>query len=99
MSTQLQTAFIVLLIGMGTVFLVLFLIVQIGQLLIKLVNKYSANPPRKVSRSSIQDNAFQKNNPSINPAKLAAITAAINITTNGQASIIKVERMGPTSPN
>lgn len=81
MEPELSTAFTLLLIGMITVFIVLLLVVLTGNLLITLTNKYSPSATLiKVSPSTP------------NRQQLAAITAAVEVFTNGAGRIEKIEK-------
>ena len=78
MGDNLESALSLLLIGMITVFIVLALVVAIGNLLINIINRYFAEAPSQ--------NA-------INPKKLAAISAAVDIVSEGKAHIQKIEKL------
>lgn len=81
MESQITTALSLLGIGMVTVFLVLFLVVSSGNLLIILVNKLSKDeaPPAKAA--------------SIDPNELVAITAAVEAFTQGKGRITNIEKI------
>ena len=86
MSENLYTAFLLFIVGMITVFSILFLVVLTGQVLIRLVNRFSSNAaishkptPRLISKT-------------IAPAKLAAIIAAVEIVSDGRAQIQKIKK-------
>lgn len=81
MEPTISSALSLLLIGMITVFLVLFLVVVTGNLLIRLVNRF------------VSEELAQPSPASIEPNKLAAITAAIETITQGKGKITKVEKL------
>jgi len=76
MEGDLSTALSLLAIGMITVFIVLFLVVVTGKRLIRLVNKLN----------------FSENGDAITPSKIAAITSAVEVYTEGKGKITKIER-------
>lgn len=81
MATEnLQTALIVLAIGMITVFIVLGLVVLTGQLIIKVVNSLHQDRHSSDTASS-----------SIPAPHVAAITAAVEQISRGKAIIQKIE--------
>lgn len=83
MSDEYALAFKLLGVGMITVFLILFLVVAFGNIIISVVNKYF--PEAEKVLSSQPDKG-------INRKKLAAITAAVNIVTKGKGKITKIEK-------
>ncbi len=88
MSEDLQTAFILLGVGMITVFVVLSLVVLTGRGLISIVNRYFTTP-------SIIPPAEHP----ITPKKIAAISAAVEIFTQGQGSIQHIRPIDPHPKN
>lgn len=82
MATEnLETAFIVLAIGMITVFVVLGLVVLTGQLLIKIVNAlHKETEPAPASPAGIPS------------THIAVITAAVAQLSEGKASVLKIEK-------
>jgi oxaloacetate decarboxylase gamma subunit len=89
MSPDIQTAFSLLLIGMLSVFVILFLVVSAGRLLIYVVNTYFPNTADEGSLG-IPKTIYKPR--SINRKKLAAITAAVDQVTQGRGKIITIER-------
>ena len=78
---NLETALIVLAIGMITVFIVLGLVVLTGQLLIKIVNALQSEaPPAPAAATSIPS------------THIAVITAAVAQLSEGKASVVKIEK-------
>jgi oxaloacetate decarboxylase gamma subunit len=89
MTTDIQTALTLLLIGMLAVFTILALVVLSGRGLIALVNKYS---PEKVAQPiEIPKSAFRPRR--ISRKKLAAITAAVDQTTHGMGRITEIKKL------
>ena len=84
---NLETAFLLMVVGMATVFVILLIVIYLGKLLISLVNKYApeeAVPAKQVSSQS----------PVPVPGTiLAAITAAVNVVTQGKGKVTKVEKL------
>lgn len=79
-STTIQTALSLLGIGMITVFLVLFLVVQTGNILIGVVNRFVPDKPVTVKSAQLDQE------------EVAAITAAVEIFTMGKGRITNIER-------
>ena len=89
MSAELQTALLLLVVGMITVFIILSLVVLTGRTLIWVVNKYFS-PEEKIAYEYtvpfVEDDVLYKK-------KLAAIAAAVEIATGGKGKIVKIEKM------
>jgi len=83
MTDPLNEALVLLVIGMTTVFVVLFLVVQTGNFLIFFVNKFSKNLPENKGSGDFS---------TIEPAKLAAISAAVNVFTKGKGKITSITK-------
>jgi oxaloacetate decarboxylase (Na+ extruding) subunit gamma len=81
MATALQLMFI----GMLTVFLILLLVVVIGNLIVRFVNKY-------VHESVIVQKSNNVELQAIEPRKMAAIVSAVQIVTNGRGKVVKVDK-------
>lgn len=81
---NLETALLLMAVGMTTVFAILLIVIYLGKLLIYLVNKYAPEEVIPVKKTS---------GPAPIPANiLAAITAAVNVVTSNKAKIVKVEK-------
>ncbi len=80
MENEISQALTLLGIGMITVFVVLSLVVVVGNLLIRIVNRLAPlqEAPSKTSE--------------ISNAKIAAITSAVDLITGGKGRITKIER-------
>ncbi|WP_321287385.1 OadG family transporter subunit [uncultured Sunxiuqinia sp.] len=74
-------------IGMITVFLILSLVVLIGNLIIRFVNKYLPEEvSKKVQQVTIQATDF-------NRKKVVAIVSAVKIVTEGKGQVTKIEKL------
>lgn len=82
---EIEKAIELMLIGLTVVFINLYLVVLIGKLIIKFVNRYIP----EIQESSVGTTS----SPKINTKKLAAITSAVNIVTLGKGRIRKVEKI------
>ena len=90
MEAPLQQAVLVMAIGMATVFLVLFMVTVTGKVLIWAVNTFATEEkgPRMMSRIT-----RPRRKKTGEPAKLAAIIAAVDAATGGQGKIERIERI------
>lgn len=86
MTQAIRDALELLLVGMTTVALVLGLVVLAGRLLIQLVNRTSPGGPGKKAPPSSSSS-------SLDPALVAVITAAVDVSTAGQGSIQKIDSL------
>ncbi len=84
MESTLSNAFSILLIGMTTVILILGLVVVVGNILIRIINRYWALP-ESVSK------VIEKTG-TIPSGTLAAIVAAVDTVTGGKGKITKIEK-------
>jgi oxaloacetate decarboxylase gamma subunit len=73
-------------IGMLTVFVILFLVVLIGNVIIKFVNRYLPEAPKPVRKIAAATQA------AISPSKMAAIVSAVQIVTGGRGKITSIEK-------
>ena len=74
-------------VGMITVFIILSLVVLIGNLIIRFVNKYL---PEEIG-SKIQKAADKAEE--FNRKKVAAIVSAVKIVTEGKGRVTKIEKL------
>ena len=89
MNVDLQTALLLLFVGMITVFVILALVVFTGKLLIWIVNKYFSEEDRldyDYRAPYLEDNVIDKK-------KLVAIAVAVEVVTQGRGQITQVERV------
>ncbi len=96
MNSDLQYAFLVLLVGMITVFVVLTLVVLTGRTLIFLVNKYGPVS----GKTAIKNRDFKPLLPSSSSTKsgipkkqLAAILSTVEIVTHGKGKVTNIEKI------
>jgi oxaloacetate decarboxylase gamma subunit len=82
---NIQDALFLLLIGMIMVFIVLWLVVGLGNLLIRLTNRYAKDDKDIQSLSGV-------GRTDKNPKKIAAIIAAVDIATQGQGKINSINK-------
>ena len=92
MNDALQEAAMLLAIGMITVFLILFLIVGLGNLLIRIVNRFfpektASTPPLTPSESPPETLHRMR------PAQLTAIVAAVQTITRGQGKVSNIQKV------
>lgn len=82
MSEELNTALMLMGIGMITVFFVLLCVVITGKILISFVNKFV--PLTEVASSKTAE---------ISSAKVAAITSAVEVFTKGKGTITNIKKL------
>jgi len=93
MNENLQEAFIILAVGMITVFAILSLVVFTGRILIKITNKYA---PPEIAKVNISNNPIPQVSPppnTIDKKKLAAIIGTVDHLTHGKGRIEKIEKI------
>lgn len=84
---NLETALLLMVVGMSTVFIILLIVIYLGKLLISIVNKYA--PAEEVPIKQQQAKAPTP----ISGQILAAITAAVNVVTQGKGKVVKIEKL------
>lgn len=83
---NLNTAILLMIVGMTTVFAILLIVICLGKALIALVNKYA--PEEVVPAKS------GAGGPAPVPGNiLAAISAAVTVVTQGKGKVAKVEKI------
>lgn len=83
---NLNTALLLMVVGMATVFAILLIVINLGKALIALVNKYAPEEAAPVKASA--------NVPAPVPGNiLAAINAAVTVVTQGKGKVAKVEKI------
>ena len=83
---NLETALLLMVVGMATVFAILLLVIYLGKLLISLVNKYAPEEQHLVKHGAIVSAPIPGN-------IVAAITAAVNVVTQGKGKVTKIEKI------
>jgi oxaloacetate decarboxylase gamma subunit len=83
MNTGLQ----LMLVGMGTVFCVLALVVATGKVLILCVNRFQPGATAAVGDSGVPLSGDASG------SKIAAITGAVDVITGGKGRITHIERL------
>ena len=86
MEQNIGNAFSIMLVGMATVFLILWLVVIIGNVIIRLTNKYFLG----VEPLKVQNTQAVRKAPT---GKIAAIVAAVDIVTNGKGQVTKITKV------
>jgi oxaloacetate decarboxylase gamma subunit len=84
MATSISSALTLMVIGMITVFLVLLLVYFTGNILIRVINQWLPEPTSIVKSSGTEG---------IDTKKIAAISAAIELFSEGKARITKIEKI------
>lgn len=85
--SEMGIAFQLLGVGMVTVFIILALVVILGDLIIRFVNKFMPEMEKVAVAKTTSTNS------EINPKKMAAIVSAVNKVTDGTGRVIKVEKL------
>lgn len=73
-------------VGMITVFIILSLVVVVGSLIIRFVNRYI---PVEAAVISVAKNKNQ----GVNAKKVAAIVSAVKIVTSGKGKVTNIEKI------
>ncbi len=83
---NLNVAFLLMVVGMATVFAILLIVIYLGKGLIALVNKYAPEEAAPAKPAT--------NGPAAIPGNiLAAISAAVTVVTQGKGKVSKVEKI------
>lgn len=86
MEQNLGNAISIMLVGMATVFLILWLVVIIGNSIIRITNRYiNVSGSANVQNTNIELTT-EKN-------KIAAVVAAVDIVTNGKGHVTKITKV------
>lgn len=93
MNENLQEAFIILAVGMITVFAILSLVVFSGQILIRITNRYAPPQIAKAKVSNHSSSPISPTSNSVNKKKLAAIIGTVEHLTHGKGRIEKIEKL------
>jgi oxaloacetate decarboxylase gamma subunit len=77
-----------MLIGMITVFVVLCLVVLMGGLMIRIVNRFAPNEVPGLSSSSTPTSALSHQ-------QIAVLTAAVSVVTHGKGKVVSITKLSP----
>lgn len=83
---KLLEALQLMIIGMSTVFSVLLLVILLGNLLIRVINKYIPEEESKISNT-------ENKSTSIDPSVVQAIQVAVAKMTKGKGKVEKIEKI------
>ena len=83
--SNIEVALQLLGVGMVTVFLILFLVVFIGNTIIRFINKYLPEAEKPAPSAITPTSA-------IDPRKVSAIVASIQQVTNGKGKVVNIEK-------
>ncbi len=82
MEHSLSDALSVLAVGMITVFFILTLVVVVGNLIVRITNKFWSEPEKENGGSA-----------GLSPNKLAAIIAAVAAVTKGKGKVTNINKL------
>ncbi len=85
---NLNEAISLLLVGMITVFVILSLVVFIGNMVIRLTNRFLPVETITTKKTIVSGKAAPSN-----PAKIAAVIAAVEAITGGKGRIDKIDKL------
>lgn len=89
---NIETGFLLMAVGMTTVFAILLIVINLGKGLIMLVNKYA--PEEIVVKKQIATSTGAKTQPGgANNQTTAAIVSAISVLTGGNGKVTKIEKI------
>ena len=89
---DIDTGFLLMVVGMTTVFIILLIVINLGKGLIFLVNKYAPEEivakkqPSAVTRPMVSTG-------NLSNQETAAIVAAVSMATQGKGKVVKVEKI------
>lgn len=86
MSENFLEALTLMAVGMLTVFVILLLVVVLGNAIIMFVNRFFPETESKLSNNSPPGQVDRKH--------LAVIAAAVSVVTGGRGRVLKVEKEG-----
>ena len=83
--SNIQTALLLMVVGMVTVFIILLIVIGLGKALIAFVNKFVPEEEAPAKKA---------HGPAPIPSNvLAAISAAVSVVTQGKGKVAKVEKI------
>lgn len=87
---NIETGFLLMAVGMTTVFAILLIVINLGKGLIVLVNKYA--PEEVIVKKQIAPKR-QATTSGIPSQTTAAIVSAISMVTGGKGKVVKIEKL------
>ena len=81
---NIEYALMLMVVGMATVFVILLVVINLGRLLITLVNKFAPEEAQKKSSVAV---------PTVDAGAMDAIKAAVDILTAGKGQVVKIEKL------
>lgn len=93
MSPEVNTALVVLMVGMITVFIILGLVVLTGHFLIKTVNTFFPAPIIEIAKGSERINQSASSTKKVSKPTVAAIVTAVDLFTSGKGKVNKIEKL------
>lgn len=81
---NIEYALMLMVVGMATVFVILLVVINLGKLLITLVNKFAPEEAQKKSSVTV---------PTVDAGAMDAIKAAVDILTAGKGQVVKIEKL------
>lgn len=84
-----EVGILLLSVGMTTVFVILLIVIYLGKGLTILVNKYA---PEEIAAIKQPPTHSSGSNQALSDTTLAAIVAAVGITTEGKGKVVKVDK-------
>ena len=87
MNEEFNTGLTLLVVGMLTVFIILALIVLLGKILIRLVNRYFPGENANNAQES------RGGTSTVDRKKLAAIVGAVDVITKGEGHVASIKKL------
>ena len=81
---NIEYALMLMVVGMATVFVILLVVINLGKLLITLVNKFAPEEAQKKASVAV---------PTVDAGAMDAIKAAVDILTAGTGQVVKIEKL------
>lgn len=89
---HIRLGFLLIVVGMTTVFMILLIVIYLGKGLIALVNKYTPEEIIPKKPTVIQHTPIPSHLDTISNHETVAIVSSVSILTRGQGKVIKIEK-------
>lgn len=89
---HIRLGFLLIVVGMTTVFMILLIVIYLGKGLIALVNKYTPEEIIPKKPTVIQHTPTPSHLDTISNHETVAIVSSVSILTRGQGKVIKIEK-------